>query len=119
MISVVIGGDPNWADVAMLAVQTAGLIAAGLAYLQLKAQVRLQRDEMHSSLRPLIVVQRARLETLEDGVYVQVRVQNVGPGPAAGIEVRGWPRVIANARNPDEGRSEMDAARKSVELRVR
>lgn len=116
MVSVTITGDPNWAEIAMLVVQLTAVGAALLAFFQLKTQVRLQREEMHSSLRPLVVVERARYESLPDGWYVNIEVRNIGPGPAERIEISGWPRVSKGYSSPQERREEMDAVRREVDI---
>jgi len=98
----------------MLAVQLVTVLAALLAYFQLRRQVALQRQEMQNTLRPLVVVQHARFVGRANGYFLRVHVQNVGPGPALDVEIFGWPRPLRGPNVAPEVRAEADTVAQEI-----
>lgn len=113
----------DWIDVGILITQVGAVLLAGLAFFAVQRQIRdaerHHREQLHGSLRPVITIEQAELVRVGNGVYVEVTIRNVGPGPALDVEITGWVRRLPQQQMPGwEARPYMDAECRAVNLDI-
>ena len=98
---VIVENDVRWTDVAMVVLTVALVAGAFLAAWQVNRQIRQgerqHRKQLHSSLRPIVVIPHSEVITTDPHIprhqSVKAWIQNVGVGPALQVEILGWLRI--------------------------
>ncbi len=119
-LPVTLTNGPSWVDVGILITQVLTVVAAAGAYFAIRRQIRdserHHREQLHASLRPLVVVEEARIVVSDGGQYIEVTVANAGSGPANHVEVTGWLGYLPPALPGVEARVYMDRVDHTVDL---
>jgi hypothetical protein len=122
-LPVTLTNGPSWVEIGLLITQVLTVVAAVGAYFAIKRQIddseRQHREQMHASLRPLVVVESARIVTFNMHPYIEVKVVNAGSGPARDVEVTGWLGHFPIPQMPGwDARPFVDESRRAVNLDV-
>lgn len=123
MLDVNITADASWADAAIVGITILILLAAVGAALQVSRQIRQterhHREQLHSSLRPVLAIPHAesRLNPQSGLPEFMVWIQNVGPGPAMNLVISAWVRIPGHSWDaPGERTAEIDALKSEVDV---
>ena len=123
MLDVNITADASWTDAAMVGITILILFAAVGAALQVNRQIRQSerqhREQLHFSLRPVLVIPHAesRLNPQSGFPEFVVWIENVGPGPAMNPAIFAWVRIPEHGWDaPAERSAEIDSLKSQIDV---